>query len=151
MCNHPPDFETPDVTIIVMRNVEAALFNWAHIVLKKFGTTVIGVAGSTGKSAAREAIAAVLSTRYRVFKNAGGYRGHFGLPMALGRLTQEDKLAVLELATDYPGEMAELVKVTNPLVGVVTNVSVKDTDRDADQNASLNSIAAENRILIEQL
>src|SRR5579859_560130 len=151
MCNRPPDFETPDVTIIVMRNVEAALFNWARIVLKRFGTTVIGIAGSTGKSAAREAIAAVLGTRYRVFKNSSGYQGHFGLPMALGRLTQEDKLAVLELATEYPGEMAELVKVTNPLVGVVTNVSLAESDRDSDQSARLNGIAAENRVLIEQL
>src|SRR5262249_44696805 len=107
----------------------------------------IGVTGSTGKSTTKEAIAAVLGTRYRVFKSPGSYNGRFGLPIALGRLTTEDKLAVLEFGTDQFGEMADLVKATNPLVGVVTNVSSSHIDR----LGNLDNIAAENRILIESL
>src|SRR5260221_321079 len=117
MCNRPPDFETPNITVIVMRNVEAALLNWAQIVLRKFGTTVIGVTGSSGKSTAKEAIAAVLSTRYRVFKSPGSFNGRFGLPLALGKLSKDDKLAVLEFGTDQFGEMADLVNATKPLLG----------------------------------
>jgi alanine racemase len=147
MCNRPPDFETDNVTVIVMRNVEAALLNWAQIILRKYGTTVIGVTGSNGKSTAKEAIATVLSTRYRVFKSPGSYNGRFGLPLALGKLTPEDKLAVLEFGTDQFGEMADLVRVTNPLVGVVTNITYSHTDR----LGNLDNIAAENRILIENL
>src|SRR5258706_7134430 len=147
MCNRPPDFETPNVTVIVMRNVENALLNWAQIILRKFGTTVIAVTGSNGKSTAKEAIAAVLGTRYRVFKSPGSFNGRFGLPIALGKLNSEDKLAVLEFGTDQFGEMADLVRVTKPLVGVVTNISATHTDR----LGSLDNIARENQILIEQL
>ncbi len=128
MCSHPPDFETPNITVVVMRNVEAALLNWAHIILRKFGTTVIGVTGSTGKSTAKEAIAAVLGTQYRVFKSPGSFNGRFGLPIALGKLAPEDKLAVLEFGTDQFGEMTDLVNATKPLVGVVTNISYAHTD-----------------------
>ncbi len=147
MCNHPPDFETDNITVIVMRNVEGALLNWAQIVLRKFGTTVIGVTGSTGKSTAKEAIATVLGTHYRVFKSPGSFNGRFGLPLALGKLSAEDKLAVLEYGTDQFGEMADLVNATKPLVGVVTNISFAHTDR----LGNLDNIAAENRLLIESL
>ncbi len=147
MCNRPPDFDTSDVTVIVMRNVEGALLNWAGLILRKFGTTVIGVTGSTGKSTAKEAIATVLGTRYRVFKSPSSYNGRYGLPIALGKLKPEDKLAVLDFDTDQFGEIADLVRVTKPLVGVVTNIGNDNGDR----LTTLDSIAGENRLLIEQL
>jgi Alr-MurF fusion protein len=147
MCSRPPDFDTTGVSVIVMRNVEQALLNWAKMVLRKFGTTVIAVTGSSGKSTAKEAIWTVLSARHRVFRNPGSYNGRFGLPIALGRLSHEDKLAVLEFGTDQFGEMAELVEVVRPLVGVVTNVSYSHTDR----LGTLDNIAAEHRVLIETL
>lgn len=147
MCQRPPDFDTSGITVIVMRDVERALLNWARIVLRKYGTSVIAVTGGAGKSTTKEAVAAVLSTRYRVYKSPGSYNGRFGLPLALGRLTAEDKLAVLEFGTDHFGEMAELVEVASPLVGIVTNVNHAYTDRMGD----LEAIAAEHRLLIESL
>src|SRR5689334_21610819 len=71
MCSRPPEFYTAGITVIVMRDVEASLLKWAGIVLRKFRTTVIGVTGSSGKSTAKEAIAAVLGRPYRVFKSPG--------------------------------------------------------------------------------
>jgi alanine racemase len=147
MCSHPPDFDTTDLTVIVMRDVETALLNWARITLRKFGTTVIGVTGSSGKSTTKEAVAAVLGARHRVYKSPGSFNGRFGLPIALGRLTPEDKLAVLEFGTDQFGEMAELVEVTKPMVGIVTNINHGHTER----LGTLNNIASEHRIIIEKL
>jgi Alr-MurF fusion protein len=147
MCTHPPDFDTTGVTVVVMRDVETALLNWARIILRKFGTSVIGVTGSAGKSTTKESIAAILGTKYKVFKSPGSFNGRFGLPLALGKLTADHKLAVLEFGTDHFGEMRELVDATNPLVGVVTNISHGHTDR----LGSLENIAAEHSVLIEHL
>ncbi len=121
VCSQPPGFDTDGVTVMIVRDAEHALMNWARVVLRKFGTTVIGVAGAAGKSTAKECIAAVLGARYNVYKNPGSYSGRFGLPLALGKLTAQHQLAVLELAANQPGEMAELVDVVRPLVGVMTN------------------------------
>ncbi len=147
MCTHPPEFDTNGLTVIVMRDVETALLKWAQIVLRKFNTTVIGVTGSAGKSTAKEAIAAVLGTRHRVYKSPGSFNGRFGLPLALGKLTAQDRLAVLEFGTDRFGEMAELVETTGPLVGVITNISHMHTDK----LGNLGNVANENAILIERL
>jgi len=150
MCQHPPDFDTTGYTVIVMRDVERALLRWAERMLRRYNTTVIGVTGSAGKSTAKEAIAAVLGIRYRVYKSPGSYNGRFGLPLALGKLTAEDKLAVLEFGSDHDGEMAELVEVTRPLVGIVTNVSYGYEDR-IGTATNLQHLAREHGQLINSL
>ncbi len=147
MCTHPPTFDTEGLTVIVMRHVEDALMRWTQIVLKKYGTTVIGVTGSVGKSTAKEAIAKVLSTRFNVYKNPGSFNGRFGLPLALGRLAKEHQMAVLEFGTNQFGEMAEMVEATKPLVGVVTGIGHAHTDR----FGTLEHIAREKGELIRHL
>jgi alanine racemase len=129
MCQRPPDFDTDGLTVIVMRDLEAALLNWAHIALKKFGTTVIAVAGGAAATAAREAIAAVLSVRHRVYKGEETSKGKLSLPLALGRLAAEDQFAVLEMPMTQRGEMSDLAAIVKPLVGVVTDLNYGSMER----------------------
>ncbi len=129
MCTHPPSFDTEGLTVIVMRSVEDALMRWSAIMLEKYGTTVIGVTGSMGQSITRAAIAQVLGTQFRVYTHGDIPDGRFGLPLALGRLTKDHQIAVLEFSAERPGEMAEMIAITQPMVGVVTFVGHAHTDR----------------------
>ncbi len=147
VCAEPPDFDTDGITVMIVRNAEQALMGWAQIVMRKFGTTVIGVTGSVGKSTAREIIAAVLGTRYNVYHKPGSFAGRLGLPLALGRLSAQHELAVLELSTERPGEMPQIVEIARPLVGVVLNVGYSHLDR----LGSVERIAEEKATLIEHL
>ncbi len=147
MCTTPPTFDTDGLTVIVMRDVEAALIRWTERILKKFGTSVIAVTGSAGKTTTKEAIAAVLQNKYTVFKSPGSYNGRLGLPLALGQLGPEHRLAVLEFATDQFGEIAEMADATKPVMGVVTNVGHSHLDRLGD----IKAVASEYRALIERL
>jgi len=149
LCMRPPEFDTSGLSVVVTRDVEAALLGWARIVLQKFNTTVIAVTGSAGKTTTKEAIAAVLNAgeRHQVYKSPDSYNGRFGLPLALGKLTAEHRLAVLEFGTDRFGEMAQLVEATAPRVAVVTNMGHKHTAR----LGTLEAIAAENAVLIHAL
>lgn len=147
MCQHPPEFDTTGLTVIVMRDVEAALLKWTQIVLRKFGTTVIAVTGSAGKSTTKEWIAALLGTKFSIYRSPASYNGSFGLPLALGKLAPEHKIAVLEFGADHYGEMEALIEVTRPLVGVVTNIQHAYTDR----LGTLENIANEHATLIAGL
>jgi alanine racemase len=111
------------VTSIVVSDLQHALTDYATYILQKYRPKVIGVTGSNGKTTAKEAIAAILQKRYCVFKNFGSYNGRFGLPIALGELTPKHEVAVLEMACDSFGEIAELVRISQPEIGVITTIN----------------------------
>ncbi|GIK42077.1 MAG: alanine racemase [Chloroflexota bacterium] len=125
LCEYPPTLpgSLPPVTTILVPDLQQALTDYATSVLQKYQPKVIGVTGSSGKTTTKEAIATVLQKRYRVFKNFGSYNGRYGLPIALGELTPAHEVAVLEMACDSFGEIAELVRITQPHLGVITAIN----------------------------
>jgi len=88
-----------------------------------WGKTVIGVTGSAGKTTTKEAIAQVLATKYNVLKSEGNFNNHIGLPLQLLRVEPETECYVSEMGMNHPGEIAELAKIAEPNVGVVTMVA----------------------------
>jgi UDP-N-acetylmuramoyl-tripeptide--D-alanyl-D-alanine ligase len=94
----------------------------AHWVGLGAGRRVIGITGSAGKTTTKEAVAAVLATKYRVLKSQGNLNNEFGVPLQLLRLQQEDEVAVIEMGMSHAGEIAALARIAAPQWGVVTNV-----------------------------
>lgn len=125
-----------DITQYVVPNSLIALQNIARE--RRASRTklkVIGVTGSVGKTTTKELIAAVLATRYPVFKNEGNLNSEIGLPMVLLELTTRHRRAVLEMGMWALGEIALLCDIAQPDIGVVTNVGPSHMER-------LGSIAA---------
>ncbi|HZM69608.1 MAG TPA: UDP-N-acetylmuramoyl-tripeptide--D-alanyl-D-alanine ligase, partial [Candidatus Cryosericum sp.] len=83
---------------------------------------VVGITGSAGKTTAKELTAAVLSTRLRTHRSEGNLNNAYGLPLALLRMEDACQAAVLEMGMSYRGEIARLVEIADPDVGVILNV-----------------------------
>ncbi|GAB4436557.1 MAG: alanine racemase [Anaerolineae bacterium] len=149
LCENPDAVPTggAQVTTVVVPDVQQALSEYATYILQKYQPTVVGVTGSAGKTTTKDAIAAVLQRRYNVFRNYRSYNGRYGLPIALGQIEPQHEIAVLEMASDTFGEVANLAKITRPKVGVVTNINRAHLSI----LGGLNNIAAEKGRLIEAL
>ena len=122
LCQHPVD---TCATCIVVPDTRQAIQDWARFILAKQQVAVIGITGSVGKTTAKEAIAAVLGALApdsAVFKNRANYNGLYGLPIALGELRPEHRIAVLEMAADHLGEIGRLARIAPPDIAVVTTV-----------------------------
>lgn len=123
LCQHPMDLAPWPVTCIVVDDSRQALVDWARHTLRRLAPLVVGITGSSGKTTTKELATAVLARRFAVFRNQGNYNDRYGLPIALGRLGPEHKVAVLELACNSPDEIRELAALTRPRIGIVTNVT----------------------------
>ncbi len=147
LCSRPPEFDATGCSIILVKDAQAALMKWAQRMLIKNGITVIGVAGSSGKSVTTDVIRSVLAIKYPTLRMVGNASGTQNLAMTVARLTPEHKFAVLEMSATQPGEMAELVAATAPSVGVVTHTGYAYAER----FETLERLAQENAILVESL
>ena len=111
-----------DVTVIRVADPLAALgaiaAGWRH----RFELLVVGVTGSIAKTSTKEAVAAVLATRFRTLRNEGNQNNEIGLPLTLMRLGPEHQAAVLEMGMYVGGEIADLARMARPRIGVVTAV-----------------------------
>lgn len=90
---------------------------------KAWGRTVVAVAGSNGKTTTKDLIRAALSSEMRVHATTGNLNNRIGVPLTLLAVPSDADVAVVEVGTNIPGEVAILREIVGPDVAVVTSVA----------------------------
>ncbi len=108
--------------VISVKDTLRALGDLARARRRQFGIPVIAITGSNGKTTTKELISACLETTFPVLKTERNLNNLIGLPLTLLGLERKEKIAVLEMGMNVPGEIQRLTEIAEPDVGVITNI-----------------------------
>ena len=84
---------------------------------------VVGVVGTNGKTSTKELIRAALDSRLEVHATTGNLNNLIGVPQTLLAIPDHADVAVVEMGTNQPGEIAALRAIAEPTLVVVTSIA----------------------------
>jgi UDP-N-acetylmuramoyl-tripeptide--D-alanyl-D-alanine ligase len=111
----------PTATLAV-EDVRAAFGKLAAAYRRDFSLPLIAIGGSNGKTTTKDLLAAVLRQKFPTLWSEASFNNDIGVPATLLRLEQTHQAAVLEIGTNHPGELAPLVQMIAPQIGVITSI-----------------------------
>ena len=82
---------------------------------------VVAITGSVGKTTTRQIVHHVLSRRFRTHQAQKSFNNNIGLPLTLLAADPQDEVIIAELGANHPGEIAELTRIAQPDIAIVTN------------------------------
>lgn len=108
--------------VIAVKDTLRALGDLAHEKRRKTKAPVVALTGSNGKTTTKEMISACLEATFPILKSKGNFNNLIGLPLTLLGLTGKEKMIVLEMGMNVPGEIGRLTEISEPDVGLITNI-----------------------------
>jgi len=118
LVERPLEIDAPQLVVAGTRPAFGAIgARWRA----RFDIPVIAVTGSNGKTTVKECLAAILRQRHPALATRGNLNNDLGVPLMLCELAAEHRAAVFELASNHPGEIADLARLVAPGVAVITN------------------------------
>jgi UDP-N-acetylmuramoyl-tripeptide--D-alanyl-D-alanine ligase len=110
---------------VVVPDALRALQELARAWRADFTLPVLAVAGSNGKTTAKEMTAAILSRMGLCMATHGNLNNHIGVPVTLMRLEASHHSAVIEMGANAIGDVAALMSVAQPTIGLITNAGAE--------------------------
>lgn len=108
--------------LILVNDVLTFLQELSHFHRNCFDIPVLAVAGSNGKTTTKNIIETILKQRYKTHCTKGNFNNHIGVPITLLSIPIDCEIAIIELGTNNPGEIAELSQLVAPTHGIITNI-----------------------------
>ncbi|MEV8491130.1 UDP-N-acetylmuramoyl-tripeptide--D-alanyl-D-alanine ligase, partial [Streptomyces sp. NPDC052002] len=99
-----------------------ALGALARDVVRRLGTEVVALTGSSGKTSTKDLIAQVLQRHAPTVFTPGSLNNEIGLPLTALTATEETRHLVLEMGARGVGHIRYLTGLTPPSIGLVLNV-----------------------------
>ncbi|WP_213358327.1 UDP-N-acetylmuramoyl-tripeptide--D-alanyl-D-alanine ligase [Chlamydiifrater phoenicopteri] len=113
--------------LIRVPSVSEALSSAGNCKYNLYEGVVVGITGSLGKTTVKVFLNAILSSAYTVFSTPKSYNTQLTVPLSLLMSGGDEDFLILEMGVSSPGDMSNLLKVVEPDVAVVTQVSSQHT------------------------
>jgi len=117
-------YDAGDGRMILVDDTLKTLQELAAFHRRRLGTPVIGITGTNGKTTTKELTAAVMSTTFNVLCTQGNLNNSIGVPLTVLGLGVQHDYAIVEMGASHPGDIRELVEISQPDCGLITNVGM---------------------------
>ncbi len=125
--SHKSDFE--NLSIIIVDDTLKGIGLLANFHRKRFDLPVVAIGGSNGKTTTKEILSHILSVDNKILKTYKNYNNQLGVPLMLFCLDESYQVAVLEIGTNEPGEIAYLSELLEPTHGLITNIGKEHLEK----------------------
>lgn len=123
IASRAPKLSSLGVPIYEVGDTLVALGALANYWRRAWGKTIIGVAGSNGKTSTKDLLKASLGRSYSVHATTGNLNNRVGVPLTLLSLPPGADVGVIEIGTSLPGEVAILRDIAQPDIALVTSIA----------------------------
>jgi UDP-N-acetylmuramoyl-tripeptide--D-alanyl-D-alanine ligase len=113
-----------DLPAICVSNTRISLGNLAKAWRANHPVPLALVTGSNGKTTVKEMIASIFKAsvgEQHTLVTKGNLNNDIGLPLTLLKLRSADRLAVVELGMNHPGETAQLAAIAQANIALINN------------------------------
>jgi UDP-N-acetylmuramoyl-tripeptide--D-alanyl-D-alanine ligase len=116
----------PEISVpqILVPDTLQALRDMAIAYRDKMEIPVVAITGSNGKTTTKNFTVSVLQKKFKVAFTKGNFNNHIGLPLSILSIKPDDEIAVFEVGTNHPGEIASLAAMCKPSGAVITNIGI---------------------------
>lgn len=108
--------------IVLVDDTARALRDLGRAARDRLRCPVIGLTGSSGKTTTRALCALAVGGLGKVHQTVGNLNNQLGVPMTLLAAPDDADVAVVELGTSLPGEIAILSEIVRPTVRLIVNI-----------------------------
>lgn len=118
-----PFLRNAGLSVFGVDDTVKALGQLARHRLSLFGSKVLAVTGSNGKTSTKEMLGCIFRKAGSCLVTEGNFNNEIGLPLTLFRLEPHDDWAILELGMNHPGEMERLSAICQPDMAIITRIA----------------------------
>ena len=139
-------YDPKDDRLILVENSLNSLQQLAKEYRSLFTIPILGITGSNGKTTTKELIYACLKTeKNSISQPKGNLNNHIGVPLSLLSIPPDVDIAIIEMGTNQPGDIAELVRMARPTLALITNIGHAHLEK----LGSLDGVRREKGVLYE--
>jgi UDP-N-acetylmuramoyl-tripeptide--D-alanyl-D-alanine ligase len=113
------------VTALIVGDTRRAYMDLAAAARAQFTGRVVGITGSGGKTTTKHLLLALLTQALgsaAVAASPGNENNEIGVSKFLLSASPQQQILIVEMGARHAGEIAELVEVASPHIGVLTNI-----------------------------
>jgi UDP-N-acetylmuramoyl-tripeptide--D-alanyl-D-alanine ligase len=118
-----PERYPADRILLRVNDTHQAFKDLAAEVRRQWTGNLVAISGSMGKTTTKDFAAILLQAKYNVYRSPGNYNNLFGLPLAIFKLSPDDHIGIFEMGMSAPGEIAEMCRIAEPSIGIITNIA----------------------------